>query len=169
MKRVALRRRYVGGILFEVMLSIALFVGASAITIGTVRTVLGALEREARQQQAVDLARARMAELEAGLVSLGDLRDGSRSEIGSFTGFLGDEFGRAGEWVVEVATERTEYTGLTLVAITAREAGADENAASGVRFTLRQLLRLGDEDDGEFEDDTLLDEIDLTPTGGPPS
>ncbi len=157
-----------GGILFEVMLSLALFVGAAAVTIGTVRNVMTALERAAREQQAVDLARSRMAELEAGLINLNDLRDGSRSAIGSFEGFLGDEFGRGDDWTVAVSTERTEYPGLTLVAITVRDAGADEDRPGAVGFTLRQLLRLGDEDELEFEEDDLFDGFEPGPTGEEP-
>lgn len=162
-----MRQRH-GGILFEVMLSLALFVGAAAVTIGTARNVMTALERSSREQQAVDLARSRMAELEAGLINLNDLRDGARSAIGSFEGFLGDEFGRAGDWTVEVSTERTEYTGLTIVAITVRDARADEDSPGAVRFTLRQLLRLGDEDVLEFEDDDLFDGFDPGAMGEEP-
>src|SRR5262245_36044128 len=63
-----------GGVLFEVMLSVALFAGAAAFTLAATRSVSITLERSQKQQQAVDLARTRLAELEAGLITLGDLR-----------------------------------------------------------------------------------------------
>jgi hypothetical protein len=123
----------------------AIFVGAAGFALAACRSALDAIARAKDEQQAIDLARARMAELELGSITLADLRDGVIESIGSFQELDAAALSR---WRVEVATSRTEYAGLTLVELTVREetpAGPDDPAAA--RFTLRQLMRLrGDAD-----------------------
>lgn len=120
----------VGGVLFEVMLSLALFAGAATFTLGAVRSVFATLERSALQQEAVDVARSRIAELEAGLISLTSLRDGN----------AGDASHEAPQrWLLDAKTSRTQYPNLTLVELTVSQNSQDSAA---VRVTLRQLIEL---------------------------
>lgn len=119
------RRR--GGVLFEVVLSVALFGGAAAFALSAARNTLISLERMRLRQAAIDLARSKMAELEAGLISVAALRDSA------------DEHG---QWSIDLHTSRTEFTDLTLVELTVRQnidAGEHENPMA---FTLRQLVTL---------------------------
>ena len=64
-----------GGILLEVLLSLALFVGAAAFALGATRGVIGSLDRARREALAVDLARAKLAELDR-------IRDQERKSAG---------------------------------------------------------------------------------------
>lgn len=145
-----------GGILLEVMLSMAIFVAAAAFILSATRNVFSGLERSVREQQAVDLARSKMAELDAGLINIMDLRDNTIRSIGSID-TLGDEDGRAADrpsWITEVATQRTEHANLTLVELTVRE---NRDGADAARHTLRQLIRLREQDAEEYEADDLLE------------
>ena len=155
-------------VLLELLISLALFVGAASITLGVLRNVLDRLDRAERQTQAIDLARAKMAELEAGLTSLADLRqdaDGVES-VGS-TELIDQEFGAGGlgdetalPWVIDVESSPSAYPGLTLVELTVREdvelGVFDDAEQSVVSFTLRQLIALREEEAEEFEEDELL-------------
>jgi hypothetical protein len=145
-----------GGVLFEVLLSIALFVGAAVFTLGTTRTVLVALDRAGREAVAIDLARAKMAELDAGLVTMSELRESVEGidRVGSVE--LLDRAGDRGvAWELSVETERSEFAGLTLVEITVAEPGDPEDP-DRVHATLRQLVALRDESDEEYEEDEIL-------------
>jgi hypothetical protein len=146
-----MRRR--GGVLLEVLVSIALFIGAGAFALAAMRTTFDNIDRARRDQAAIDLARSKMAELEAGLVSLADLRGGPITDVGSVP-VIDDRIGSI-DWVAEVRTRRTEYRDLTLVELTVREGGAVDDPRAA-RFTLRQLLKLRDFDPEDYEEDDLL-------------
>jgi hypothetical protein len=126
-----------GAVLFEVMLSIALFTGAAAFTLAAVRSVYITLDRTSRQHEAIDLARSKMAQLEAGLITLADLRSGADDAS------EGNDSQSKPRWVYELRTQRTEYTGLTLVELTVHEQQASKAAAdNAMSYTLRQLMNL---------------------------
>ena len=76
-------RRRRGAILLEVMLAIGLFAGAGAFCLGVTKSLFSALERTDRRRLAIDLARSKMAELEAGLITVQDLRDEWSGGVGS--------------------------------------------------------------------------------------
>jgi hypothetical protein len=150
------------------MLAVALFAGAAAFTLGAVRSVYQTLERSRKQQQAVDLARTRIAELEAGLITLGDLRGESAGAAdspaqASRDASTFDEHGspQALRWRTEVRTSRTEFTGLTLIELTVIESLSHEAEAAGanpMRYTLRQLVAVrGDEAEAWEQDDLTKD------------
>ncbi|MEY3027357.1 MAG: hypothetical protein RLZZ238_2254 [Planctomycetota bacterium] len=70
--RVRARR---GGLLLELLLSIALFVAAASFALSALRSALDGIGRAEMRARAFDLASSRLAELDAGLVAIGDLGD----------------------------------------------------------------------------------------------
>lgn len=146
-------------VLFEVLVSMALFVGAASFVLGALRDAQASLVRAERQSFAADLARTRMAEIELGLVSLADLRaEGAGPDL---IGSLELERGELDGWSIAVETERTEYTGLSLVVLSVYpvdENGRVSDDASPL-VELRQLMALGDEDVEEFEQDEMLRDL----------
>jgi hypothetical protein len=155
------RRR--GGVLFEVMLSVALFVGAAAFVLGATRSVFTTLDRTRLQREALDLARSRLAELEAGLINLADLR-GENSDAGSFAEAGaprdGDHPDGQSQWTFDLKTSRSEFTGLSLVELTVIEdlgSAIDSSGAAPMRVTLRQLMSLREMDEEGFEQDEIME------------
>ena len=148
-----------GALLLEVMLSVALFVGAASFCLVVTRSLFSAMDRADRRQLCVDLACSKMAELEAGLTTLQDLRGEWSGAIGSRS--VDDELAldRA-QWQFDVQTSRTEFQGLSLVELTVSElsetAGATR-AGERVSFTLRQLVALRELDAEAYEVDDLLE------------
>lgn len=138
-----------GGILLETLLAIALFAGAAAFTLGAARSAFTRLDQTRREQLALDLARATLAEIEAGLLSLADLRDGERGSVGSLDDYAPsgslDDVDLATRWAFDVVVDPTPYGDLSLVTLTVREETASGGDA-GTSITLRQLLRLRDGD-----------------------
>ncbi len=147
-------------ILFEVMLSIALFVGSAAFCLGATKSLFGALDRAKRRQVAVDLARSKLAELEVGLITLGDLRGEWSGAVGSHE--AADEFDRLDHrprWSFDVRTSRTVFAGLLLVELTVNEIPGEAGAAAdsdGISYTLRQLVPLREVDVEAYQEDDLL-------------
>lgn len=156
-----------GGVLFEVMLAVALFVGAAAFTLASVRSVTRTLERTRLQQEAVDLARSRLAELEAGLTTLGGLRgetDGGDDSLASDDDIAASNAPQ--RWRLEVSTARSEFGNLTLVELTVIENLAPEAEDAGespMRYTLRQLVALREDAGEPFEQDEMMQGL---PEGG---
>jgi hypothetical protein len=127
-----------GGVLFEVLLAVAIFAGAAAFTLGCMRSVLATLDRTRRQQQAVDLAQSTFAQLQAGLISIASLGDQGNSIA------EGDHHDRASsatspQFTIDVKVQRSEFTDLSLVELTVREQSTADDAA---HYTLRQLVSL---------------------------
>ncbi|MCZ6835447.1 MAG: hypothetical protein O7G85_06705 [Planctomycetota bacterium] len=159
-----------GAVLFEVLLSIAIFAGAAMFTLGAVRQGINDLERRIRTARALDLARTAIAQLEAGLIDLADLREGDPDVLMESSKAFDESFEYV-RWTIEAETQRTEYEGLTLLTITVRQeqgeefgptrSDDDEDVAS---VTLRQLVRLEPIEASPFEDDELVaDLIDADP------
>jgi hypothetical protein len=158
------------------MLSVALFAGAAAFTLAAARSVSRTLERSQKQQQAVDLARTRMAELETGLITLGDLRGESAGAADSparasrDAGNFDENSSHATlRWRTEVRTSRTEFTGLTLVELTVIEALSREAESAGgnpTRYTLRQLIALREDEGEAWEEDELTKGLPATQPEG---
>ncbi len=147
-----------GSVLFEVVLSIGLFIGAATFSLAAARNALTALTRSQLEQEAVDLACSALADLEAGQLGLGDLQSG---RIGS--GGLDDEGFEppapgAVRWSVQVSTQRTAYAGLSLVTLTVSESRSaiDRAPSPPIEVTLRQLVRLREETAEAYEQDELL-------------
>ena len=136
--------------LLEVMLSIALFVGAAAFCLAASRSLFSSLDRAGRRHRAADLARSKLAELEAGLTSIQDLRGEWRGDVGSRTRdatSLGDT--APAHWQMDVRTVPSPYRGLALVELTVSE------EPDPVSFTLRQLMALRQPDVEQYQPDEL--------------
>lgn len=67
------RPRRGGGILLELLLAIALFAAAASFTLSAMRSAVDGIRRAELRARAFDLAASRLAELDAGLVAVGDL------------------------------------------------------------------------------------------------
>ncbi len=155
-------RRPRGAILLEVMLAIGLFVGAAAFCLGVTKRLFWALERADHRRLAIDLARSKLAELEAGLITVQDLRGEWSGGVGSRP----DDDERAGavagpSWEIDAITTRTEYRGLSLIELTITEVPPDGGVEShGVSFTLRQLIALREQDPEAYEVDEMLEGLE---------
>jgi len=128
-----------GAVLLELMVSVAIFVAAGLTILATVRQGMDSVERARVLEHGADLARTAMSEIEAG-IALPESLDGP--------------VGRAGVWSLDIVVNPSEFTGLSVVLITAlRERGFDNPANV---FELRQLVRLA-----EPPEDTIGDEDDV--------
>lgn len=146
--------RHRGIMLLEVLLAVVLFVGAASFCLAAVSSLFTALDRAQRRQLAVDLARSKLAELEAGLTTLQDLRGRWSGAVGSRGRDTQVDAPGAQQsepaFFLDVATSSTAFTGLTLVELTVRP-----DDPSGPAFTLRQLMSLGQMQAEAYDQDEL--------------
>lgn len=152
-----------GGVLLEAMVALALFVGAALAILRATSQASVAVEKAAILQHAVDLATTRMAELEAGLISDADLRQGggeSRPEFGAFDPTFEERRLR-----VETVTRRTYFEGLTLVELSVvdSEQIAPDGGARTI-FQMRQLVHLREQVLDTYEMDDMLEDLPREPT-----
>lgn len=138
-----------GGVLFELLLAIAVFAGAAAFALASVKSVFAALDRSRRDQTLIDVARSSMAQLEAGIISLTDLRESGESTAITDGMSVNQQLNARGDGTsrvdVQVNTSRTEFTDLSLVEITVSELsapGSGIGSDDALWFTLRQLMPL---------------------------
>ncbi|MAB28543.1 MAG: hypothetical protein CMJ53_04575 [Planctomycetaceae bacterium] len=145
-----------GGLLLEVMISMALFIGAALVVLRVMGDARTSLQRSAVLQRAVDLAMTRVGELELGLVSLADLRAMGRQERGEFEDFeaTADPLG------IRVRTERTQWDGLVLLELDVLDPErTDPTGDDFVVHSVRTLVRLFEETFDDFEEDPMLDDL----------
>ncbi len=151
-----------GAVIFEAMLSVALFAGAATFALGATKSVFATLDRAKRQQEAVDLVRSKLAELEARMINLADLRGLEVESVGSIQSFGSDALDphtHTTRWVLSVKTQRTQFTGLTLVELSINEVRGDDQPAgpAPTTVTIRQLMALRDPEVEAYEQDDLLE------------
>lgn len=152
-----------GGILFEVIIAISLFVMAAITMLGSMSRAAAAVQRTRDEERAADLARSAVAMMEAGLASPESL-DGPVSAAKAALGLAaGDDSLDAGagmiasgptEWELEIATEPTSWDGLTRVSVKAikRAAGGGREKASYTLYQLVRLSELAQDKAGEADD-----------------
>lgn len=170
-----------GGILFEVLLAIALFAGAGSVVLGITGSAISRQDLNTRRQQALDLARSLMASLEAGLTTVADIRDGMPRELGSISDYGERMTDRMDQglpgWSTSIVTQRTEFAGLSLVEITVREDlpgsdrvslrdGAQAGTDEPISVTVRQLVRLREEDPEAWEVDEMIEDLPSADSSG---
>lgn len=134
-----------GAILFELLVSIVIFIAAAAITLRAVSNGYENLRRAHQRQLAVDLARSKLAELEAGLISITQMQSDFITTVGSLDLLeSASDIPRDDDltqWRYEVDSGPSSYSDLTLVEV--RIYTPDD--VDGERPTvLRQLIRLRD-------------------------
>lgn len=168
-----------GAILVEMVLALAIFVGAAMAISASVRGSLGSAIEMRSRIRAADLAASAMAQIEAGISTMRDL-DGPIPvwEEPGADGMVSDAPPRMSEWSLEIASERSGVSGLTLVTVTASRTGEPGAAAPATRFdeprgpsfTVHRLLRLarGVESDENPEDSISADLAPAAPGGGDP-
>ncbi len=144
----ALRRTCVrelhGGILLELLLAIALFVGGAVLVLGAMRSAVDGARRADLRARAMDLAQSRIAELDAGLIAVGDL-DGD--DLGSSDGATA----RGSDSDLAVSLELLplgtgERVVLARATVRARDGGDDGN---GTIITTVDRVVAGDESESE--------------------
>ena len=136
------RRR--AAVLLEVLLALALFIATALTLTGVVGTTLRAMQSSRDDIRAANIARSAMALLEAGVYTPEALSGPAPAEL------LGGEeeslttSNAADAWTLEIETERTSFSGLTLVSVTAIR---DADETPGPKFC--QYVRLGSASDTE--------------------
>jgi hypothetical protein len=118
-----------GGVLLELLVSIAIFVAAATFTLSALGTALDGTRRAELRARAADLADSRLAELDAGLVSIGELGDAA---AGSSDSAL--EVGATLEVVVTIVS------GAEGRLATARATVTDRSGAEPVVVCVRERL-----------------------------
>jgi type II secretory pathway pseudopilin PulG len=154
----ALRRTCVrelhGGILLELLLAIALFVGGAVLVLGAMRSAVDGARRADLRARAMDLAQSRIAELDAGLIAVGDL-DGDELAGDDLAGDdLGSSDGataRGSDSDLAVSLELLplgtgERVVLARATVRARDGGDD---GSGTIITTVDRVVAGDESESE--------------------
>ncbi len=153
--------------LLEVTLSIALFVGAATFCIAVTRSLFSSLDQAGRRHFAADIARSKLAELEAGLTSIQDLRGPWAGNVGSRSRDASDLDERAApRWQLDVRTSPSPFRGLSLVELTVSE--LPDAAPEPVEFTLRQLVALREQDAEAYEADELSEGLPDDVAAEPP-
>lgn len=154
-----------GALLLEILIALAIFVAAATLVLTSLRTVSTRLILSREQQQGLDLALSKLAELEAGLVTVETL-DGAEFETAlagsedDAAQFDENDFGPK-QWRLEVSSERSRFTDLSIVTVRVfnqRPFGGSDDGSDDVEIcALRQLVRLGGSAEGEeFERDNLV-------------
>ena len=143
-----------GGLLLEVLVSIAIFVAAASFCVRATSDVVSAMDRTEQKLVAADIARSAMSQLQVGTLSLADLREGSVFGEESDD----DRMVAAGRWRVEVQTRPSLRPSLTVVTLTVEE---DTKSSSPARFVLRELVVLQESDSGDWEEDELMRDLPM--------
>jgi len=156
--------KHCGAVLLELLIALAIFVVAATTLLGTFSDVVASIGRDTTTARAVDLARSRMSELEAGLTTIEDLRAeaGRRgADVGGRAHADESEPRGAQGLIVDASITRSAYPGLTLVELRVFDA-----TGSAPRFTLRQLVALPSErrveqsiEQAGMNDGAVVDEV----------
>ncbi|MFM1867964.1 MAG: hypothetical protein RL591_1372 [Planctomycetota bacterium] len=137
-------RRRRGGILLELLLAIALFVGGAVLVLGAMRSAVDGARRADLRARAMDLAQSRIAELDAGLIAIGDLDGGELAESdGVSAGGAQSDLSVSMELVPLGSGERIVLARAT---VRARDGGDDGH---GTIITIVERVVVGDESASE--------------------
>ena len=101
----------------ELVVALAIFASTAMLTLSVLNNSYASLERARNEQLAVDLARSKLAELEAGLLSIGDLQDVVIERVGSIDLYESMSLDEESNWLIDVQTGPSEFAGLALVEI----------------------------------------------------
>lgn len=139
-----------GTILLEVLIAIAIFVGAGLAILGAAMRGERAVRRVREQEQAADLVRSALSAIEAGLATPQNVATLVRSAPGAGPRLVLDaegmiESGGDDSWTLDVESEPSAVTGLTLVTVRASKGEVESPTTS---FAMKQLVRLTSETQG---------------------
>lgn len=150
-------RRRRGALLLEVLIALAVFVGAGLAVISVLEQSTGAMGRMRDQRQACDLACSAMARIEAG-IDTPETLDGPVPawEEGSDGGVI--QGGGGGNWELDIRTDTSQFPGLTRITVQAiKRPGTSGSDAVQASYSLTQLVKAGA---GAMDDrGTKVDEI----------
>jgi hypothetical protein len=172
-------RRRSGLVLLEVIIALAVFVAAAAMTLQITSSLLDSLHRARTTQMAEDIALSLMAELEAGLITLRDVRTGATATVRGLTAIEDEPGEHDPVFELEVIARRSEYAGLSYVELSVTEIAAGggmiampatDDAPPRPSATVRRLVPVTDEDVEAYEQDEMLEDIDTgSPLNQPPA
>jgi hypothetical protein len=138
-----------GAMLLECVLALAIMVVAGLAILAMADGAARSAEVTRDAELAADLARSAMGRIESGIATpetlSGPIRDWQDQGDGVFAEAVIED---GPEWVVEIDTEESNFTGLTLVhvrAVKLASAGSDRELTS---FSLHQLVRLSQDGEG---------------------
>ena len=159
-----------GAVLLELLIALAIFVGAASVILAATTQVGRGLALARDRQIALEIALSCVAELEAGLTAVERLHD-SVVDVAAFSddeidvGVGEETIDVDGRWRLEVDTQRSRFEGLSIVTLRVFNARDGSEAA-----VLRQLVRLGSTGSGgeDFESDPLTEGLDRFMEGGTP-
>jgi len=123
-----------GAALLELILAIALFLGASALIMRSMRTAVSRVADSGQRLRAIDVAQSRLAEFSSGIVSIRDAQLGVEIES---------------PWIVDVSVEPSSFENFSLVVVTVRVEQDQSSTESFAPVTVRQLIR-SDRNQTEF-------------------
>ncbi|GAB4548234.1 MAG: hypothetical protein Tsb0013_08660 [Phycisphaerales bacterium] len=115
-----------GGLLIEMVIAIALFVGAGLIVTGAMRNGLGNAIRAQDRERAADIAASAFARVEAGLATVEEI-DGpvppfeDPDAVENFADLLPPPSG----WIIEAESDRSGFGALTRLTVTASRTRPD--------------------------------------------
>lgn len=167
-----------GLILLEVIVALAVFVAAAAMTLQITSSLLDSLHRARTTQMAEDIALSLMAELEAGLITLRDMRTGATATVRGLTTMEDEPAENDPIFELEVIARRSEYAGLSYVELSVTEIAAGggmiampatDDTPPRPSATVRRLVPVTDEDVEAYEQDEMLEDIDTDLPGSPGS
>ncbi len=134
-------RRRRATLLLEVLIALAVFVGAGLAVMSVLEQSLGSMARMRDYRQACDLASSAMARMEAG-IDTPETLDGpvpaweDESDGSVIQGAGG------GRWEIDVRTDTSAFAGLTRVTVEAiKRSGREGSEGVLASYTLTQLVR----------------------------
>lgn len=138
---LALRTIRRGVLLLEVLVALALLVGAGLAVLTVLQQSTGAMGRMRDQRTACDLACSAMARIEAG-IDTPETLDGPVPawEEGQDGGTI--QAGGGGAWELDVRTDLSQFAGLTRVTVEAIRHPAPGDDRIVASYTLTQMVRL---------------------------
>jgi len=154
-------KRAHGAILVETLIALAIFVATAGIALRIANDALSRLETRARTQQALDFGMSKLAEIDAGLVAIGDLRGDEIDSIGSMS-LASEPDAEPLPWTLDVQTKRSPYGSLSVVQLSVIERDPPVGPADDVApiaVTVRELIELRGADADAYEVDELIEDL----------
>lgn len=129
-------------ILLECVVALAILVSVSMVLVGTATRAVDAMQRARQTEQAADLARTTLTQIELGLLPLeratGPVEPWRDDGDTTFDDALPEETG----WRLETTSEPSPFDGLTLVTVRAMYQPGGEGGEVRAWYALTQAVKL---------------------------